>query len=133
MELYTDSDSLFALASVYKASMKKPLQPLPLHPLQLARSQADLHFRPPGPRIDQVALFTAAKTLRAFSPSLPPPRHGSSLSVIFPVTLTSSGVMAAKKLQLGLIESFTDSLKQLNAKCSHAKNKLFLRSDLSPE
>lgn len=61
-----DNDWLLAFAL-----FKKPLQPpsLPPHPLQLAPSQADLHFRASGPRTDQVAPFTAAKTLRApFSP-----------------------------------------------------------------
>lgn len=79
MRLHFGSDSLFALASVDEISMRKALQPLPLHPLQLAHSQADLHFRPPGPPIDQVALFTAATTPRAFPPSLAPSRRGNSL------------------------------------------------------
>lgn len=124
MELNTDNNSLFALGSVYKPSMKKPPQPLPLHPLQLARSQADLHFRPPGPRTDQVALFTAAKTLRAFSLSLPPQRNDTSFSVIFPVTWTSSGDNDARKSKLELIKSFTDSITQLNV-CMQ-KTKIFL-------
>lgn len=77
---------------------KAPAAP-PLHPLQLARSQADLHFRASGLRVDQVAPFTAAKTLQAFffPPSSLHLRVDYTL-VIFPVTLISSVVEAAKKL-----------------------------------
>lgn len=85
------------------------IEKAPLHPLQLARSQADLHFRAPGPRTDQVAQFTAAKALRAFSPpSSLHPRLDCSLSVICPVTLTSSVVVAAKKLTLSKKRKGTD-------------------------
>lgn len=38
------------------------------HPLKLAHSPADLHFRASGPWMDQVAQFTVAKTLRALFP-----------------------------------------------------------------
>lgn len=76
---------------------KAPAAP-PLHPLQLARSQADLHFRASGPQADQVAQFTAAKLWELFFPSLPRSVQDSTTdSVIFPVTLTSSVVVAAKK------------------------------------
>lgn len=107
----TNSLWLLVWTSVCKAWMKKPLHSPPLPPLQLARSQADLHFRASGPRADQVAQFTAAKTLRALF--LPPssslhPNLDCSLSVIFPVTLTSSEAAAAKKLTLSNKGKWTD-------------------------
>lgn len=50
---------------------KPPSSPPPLHPLQLACSPADLHFRAWGPQMDQVAPFTAAANNENFfcSPS----------------------------------------------------------------
>lgn len=92
---------LFHWLLFWKAWMKSH-HPSSAHPLQMACSQADLHFRASGPRMDQVAQFTAATTLRDL-PSPPPPsslrlRSDYTLDVIFPVTLTSTVIDVAKKL-----------------------------------
>lgn len=61
----TDNGWLFAVCLFVKRGWETPLVP-PLHPLQLARSPTDLHFRAWGPQMDQVAQFTAAENTENF-------------------------------------------------------------------